>query len=360
MAQPNALPTQDRLAWLDYAKAIGIILVVFGHASRSIGRTSGLVWSDTLQSLDAVIYAFHMPLFFLIAGYAAGLQRSQGSFSFLKSLFWGVAVPYFVWSAIWIGLKVALPDTANVPLDISALGKILWQPVEHFWFLYHLFFIRAGWYGAKRLGGSSNTLLIGLTLAAAAASPVLMTARPDLDWISGFLTNFAIYGIGLVWLPMLLKQWGDSPPLRLMALGGALCLWGIAIGGSAGDLWPAIGGALVVVGIAKALPHPSSWGWRTFAFLGEASLAIYVMHLIAGTAVRVALTKAGLLNEAALLVSATLAGLVIPAVTYRAVLSATERFSFALTRYMGLGTATRSSYMSLWPAAEVKRPLSSS
>jgi fucose 4-O-acetylase-like acetyltransferase len=360
MAQPKALPPQDRLAWLDYAKAIGIILVVFGHASRSIGRTNGLVWSDTLQSLDTVIYAFHMPLFFLIAGFAAGLPRAQDTSSFLKSLFWGVAVPYFVWSALWVCLKVLIPDATNVPVGISALGNILWQPVEHFWFLYHLFFIRAGWYLAKRLSGPGAAVPIALTLAAAGASAILITSRPDLDWVSSFLKNFAIYGIGLVWLPMLLKQWGESPPLRLMTLGGALCLWGIAVGGAAGNIWPAIGGALVVVGIAKALPHPSSWGWNAFAFLGEASLAIYVMHLIAGTAVRVTLAKAGHLNEASLLVSATLAGLVIPAVTFWIALSAAQRIGPALPRLIGLGTATRSSYMSLWHAAQIKQPLSSS
>jgi fucose 4-O-acetylase-like acetyltransferase len=360
MAQPNALPTQDRLAWLDYAKAIGIILVVFGHASRSIGRTDGLVWSDTLQSLDTVIYAFHMPLFFLVAGYAAGLQRALDSSSFLKSLFWGVAIPYAVWSAVWIGLKVLLPDAANVPLDISALGNILWQPVEHFWFLYHLFFIRIGWYLAKRAGGSGDAVPIGLVLATAAASAVLMTARPDLDWVAGFLKNFAIYGIGLAWLPMLLKQWGNSPPVRLITLGGALCLWGIAIGGSAGAIWPAIGGALAVVGIAKALPQPSTMGWRTFAFLGEASLAIYVMHLIAGAGVRMALSKTGLLSEGSLLVTATLAGLALPAVAYWVVLSAAQRISPVLPRLVGLGPATRSAYIPLWQAAEMKRPLSSS
>ncbi len=360
MAQLKALPPQDRLAWLDYAKAIGIILVVFGHASRSIGRTNGLVWSETLQTLDDVIYAFHMPLFFLIAGFAAGLQRAQDSSSFLKSLFWGVAVPYFVWSAVWIGLKVALPDAANVPLDISALGKILWQPVEHFWFLYHLFFIRAGWYLAKRLSGPGEAVPIALTLAAAAASAILITSSPDFDWLAGFLKNFAIYGIGFVWLPMLLKQWGDSPPVRLMTLGGALCLWGIAIGGAAGNIWPAIGGALIVVGIAKALPQPASWSWRTFAFLGEASLAIYVMHLIAGAAVRMILSKSGLLTEGTLLVVDTVAGLVLPAVAYWVVLSASQKLGPMLPRLIGLGTATRSSYMSLWQAADIKRPLSSS
>ena len=46
---------QNRIYWLDTAKAIGIVLVVIGH---SIPEGFGKLW----------IYSFHMPLFFLISG----------------------------------------------------------------------------------------------------------------------------------------------------------------------------------------------------------------------------------------------------------------------------------------------------
>lgn len=358
MPPPAKSTPHNRLAWLDYAKAIGIVLVVFGHASRSIGRTSGLVWSDSLQELDAVIYAFHMPLFFLVAGYVAGLQKGQATASFAKLLWWGVAVPYFVWSAIWIGLKALLPDAANVPLDISALGNILWQPVEHFWFLYHLFFIRAGWFIANRIKGAGEALPMALVLASAAASAILLTVAPELHWVAGFLKNFAIYGIGLAWLPMLLKVWGETPSIRLVLLGGALCLWGFALGGAAANFWPALGGSFAVVGLAKALPKPDAITWRTFAYLGEASLAIYVMHLLVAAAMRAALAKTGLLSETALLVTATIAGLALPAFAYWCVLSASHRTGQPLTRWLGLGPATRSIYIPLRGAAGSRQPLS--
>jgi peptidoglycan/LPS O-acetylase OafA/YrhL len=45
-----------RLGWLDAAKGLGIILVVIGH-----------VW--TRGPVRDAIYAFHMPLFFIAAGY---------------------------------------------------------------------------------------------------------------------------------------------------------------------------------------------------------------------------------------------------------------------------------------------------
>ena len=47
--------TKKRLNYLDYAKGIGILLVVLGH----IYNNSVKLW----------IYSFHMPLFFIISGY---------------------------------------------------------------------------------------------------------------------------------------------------------------------------------------------------------------------------------------------------------------------------------------------------
>ena len=46
----------DRLAWVDNAKAFGMFLVVWGH-------TSGIH-----QDAKELIYAFHVPLFFFLAG----------------------------------------------------------------------------------------------------------------------------------------------------------------------------------------------------------------------------------------------------------------------------------------------------
>lgn len=57
-----------RIQWLDYAKGIGIFLVVLGHTLRAMVNSEILESSITVNSIDRWIYAFHMPLFFLISG----------------------------------------------------------------------------------------------------------------------------------------------------------------------------------------------------------------------------------------------------------------------------------------------------
>ncbi|MGX9367341.1 acyltransferase family protein [Desulfoplanes sp. PS50] len=57
-----------RIVWLDYTKAFGIFLVVYGHSLA------------TSSYVDKWIYSFHMPLFFLISGYLTKEKYLQRKF----------------------------------------------------------------------------------------------------------------------------------------------------------------------------------------------------------------------------------------------------------------------------------------
>lgn len=71
-----------REIWLDYVKAIGIILVVAGHCNLPEGITN-------------YIYLFHMPLFFFISGYLFP-RKIKSSKEFLKKKAKRLLYPYFV------------------------------------------------------------------------------------------------------------------------------------------------------------------------------------------------------------------------------------------------------------------------
>ncbi|WP_407260868.1 acyltransferase family protein [Klebsiella pneumoniae] len=70
-----------RETWVDYAKGIGIILVVFGHANRGLYSSGIYISPEIYHYLDNVIYSFHMPLFFLsfwvvfVSSIKTGLRR---------------------------------------------------------------------------------------------------------------------------------------------------------------------------------------------------------------------------------------------------------------------------------------------
>ncbi len=77
--------TQNRVAALDVAKAIGIVLVIFGHITRN----------DKALSL---IYSFHMPLFFFLSGITANFNRDH----YVLRKFRTLMVPYFIWAVVFL------------------------------------------------------------------------------------------------------------------------------------------------------------------------------------------------------------------------------------------------------------------
>src|SRR4051794_26860773 len=65
VAPPAPIERSGRFDFIDAAKAIGIVLVVLGHAP---GAPSGVV---------TLIYSLHMPLFFFLSGFLLSPARAD-------------------------------------------------------------------------------------------------------------------------------------------------------------------------------------------------------------------------------------------------------------------------------------------
>lgn len=80
----------SRIEWIDLLKGLAIILVVMGH----------MPYDDGCIALKGGIYSFHMPLFFLLAGFTAALSmgRSSSPWRFMVKRLVGIFIPYLVWS----------------------------------------------------------------------------------------------------------------------------------------------------------------------------------------------------------------------------------------------------------------------
>lgn len=89
-----------RYDWLDMAKGIGIVLVVMGH---------------TLFPLHSAIDVFHMPLFFLLAGFTLKVSRME---VFLLKKIDSIFIPYIFFSIVSILISCVVPHESifNGPL----------------------------------------------------------------------------------------------------------------------------------------------------------------------------------------------------------------------------------------------------
>lgn len=66
----SRLNKNDRIAWIDIAKGITIILVIIGHVVPFDSATRN------------VIFSFHMPLFFILSGYTNKFSNNIIQFFF--------------------------------------------------------------------------------------------------------------------------------------------------------------------------------------------------------------------------------------------------------------------------------------
>lgn len=83
---------ENRIHWIDVARALAILLIVFGHI---IGHC------DKLGLVLYYIQAFHVPIFFVISGFLFKTKEKQKYKGFVWQKFKRIMVPYFVFGLLF-------------------------------------------------------------------------------------------------------------------------------------------------------------------------------------------------------------------------------------------------------------------
>lgn len=119
--------TLKRIDWVDAAKCIGIFLVAFGHN-----------WLDS--KFCYFIFAFHMPLFFILGGITLNYVRDFKHTVYAKAK--AILLPYFFFALCIVGVYSFLSYTHNGDYDTLEQIRLfaLQRRHTHLWFLPVLFF----------------------------------------------------------------------------------------------------------------------------------------------------------------------------------------------------------------------------
>jgi fucose 4-O-acetylase-like acetyltransferase len=305
----------QRVAWIDAARGIGILLVVFGHVMRSL-IAQGVAPDDPLHRIvDAVIYDFHMPLFFLLSGLFATPAVACKRWSFLRNRIQAIVYPYLLWSLLQGISAIGASAHTSQLMTWSLLVAIPWKPIAQFWFLYALFLCQL----LLLLPGRYTLLaLLPVGMALSTFSPIdIMPTRFGYD-LPFFAAGYYVAAPrATAWLDdgrraatIAVVAWllflGLFVLSRDMGEKGAIAhafLWAEGLAGAAGTM--AI--ARLIAPYAKALLE-----------LGRASMPIYLLHVMAAAALRTLLLHywpdAGEAVYAALLM---LVGIVVPYAIFR-------------------------------------------
>lgn len=284
----------NRRYWIDYAKAIGIILVVYGHIARGIHSSDIAMPTHFFELTDSIIYSFHMPLFFFLSGlfFYHSLSKRGGKklvFSKIDTLFY----PYIIWSILQGTIEVALSSYTNGDATFTEVFTLLWSPRAQFWFLYALFVIFIFSTALFSLVSEKMALLVFLFSAILYIFPTLLPQ----GLIFTFITeNLVFFTFGIVFTMYLKAEYFSSMKIALAAISiFALSQWlfhdyfsmiythkGIL------SLLLALISIITIVSISSLIAQKH---YRFLAFIGASSMAIYLMHILAGSGTRVFLDK---------------------------------------------------------------------
>lgn len=113
--------SKERTDYIDIAKGIGIIFVIIGHSKID-------------ENLYNFIYAFHMPLFFIISGYLYDSEKwkNLGFMTLINKRFKAYIIPYFVLCFINLFINIPYEFIKNIR------GKeLLVSTLRHIWYIFY-------------------------------------------------------------------------------------------------------------------------------------------------------------------------------------------------------------------------------
>ncbi|MCW3148789.1 acyltransferase [Stutzerimonas stutzeri] len=285
---------QERNVWVDYAKAIGIILVVYGHVARGVFNAGLPMDEAEFVLVDSIIYSFHMPLFFFLSGlfFFDSLQK-RGKGGLIINKVDTIVYPFIVWSLLQGLIEVVLSNYTTGQVTLSEVFSLLWMPRAQFWFLYALFlvFIVCSFLYAR----ADRRYFLPLVVLFG----VLFVFKDDLTINSAtkfILGNTVFFALG-IWFNEV-KQYFLARFASLTLFFGTLFVAGqylfhVSFGMNYED------GGLPVLALATIsiffMVALSMWlgqfrvNW--LLFVGASSMTIYLMHILAGSGVRVILAS---------------------------------------------------------------------
>ncbi|WP_338347947.1 acyltransferase [Fructobacillus tropaeoli] len=296
-----------RIEWVDVAKAIGILLVVYGHVI--LGVHDAGVWGNTFsyRLQHSVIYATHMPLFFFLSGIFAvkWVQRVA------KTAIWQKAktllIPYFVWGIVQAVVMQVFSKSTNNGQGLGNAVQLPFMPYAQFWFLYDLFWIFMVYYLFLHVFKLSTKWYIGFAAVMFLISPFMGVWE---FWrIFYYMIFFALGTLVLNHSDLLDKVniWLNLILVVILHLIYFFVSMPTALH-NAFSFFVAMSGVVLLINLSKHIKSSA------IDYVGRNSMAIFLLHIIFTAGTRIVFTKLGLDNLYIQLIAGLFMGMLAPLV----------------------------------------------
>lgn len=309
-----------RYSWVDFAKGVAIILVVYRHILIGIERAD-LEPEKILMDISRGIYSFRMPLFFVLSGIFVRrsiMKRTNGVF--VADKFKTLMYPYLIWTFIQVTIQIFMSGYTNASRTIADYGYIFYQPraIDHFWFIYALFSISLVFLLVFRLFKGNRYGLMLFAFAIYAVSPwIHINIFSD---VCKYMIFFVIGdGIAALIDHEQYEKYKGSKYLNMIFLAvfasGQWLLLNYEDVNHLVFAVIALSGSLFTINLGFWLGNGR--GWYVIRVVGYHSMYVYILHVMVSAASRIFLMKVmGIDSVPLLLTVGTILGIIVPIIFY--------------------------------------------
>jgi len=307
---------ESKTEWVVYAKANGIMLVVYGHMARGLDKANIALPEAFYRLADSIIYSFHMPLFFFLSGlfFYASFNK-YGSKQFVLNKVDTIVYPYLLWSLLQGTLEATLSSYTSANISFAQVFSLLWSPRAQFWFLYALFAI---FVLATIIFSTLNKRWISLVLL---LSIVLYWLTADIDsaHLARFIPENFVYFMFGVWFSSRYNNMLAYSPRRWLLSATAFVIaqylfhvsWQLNYEDR--GVWALLVAVLSINFIINLAHFLSRLHMPIMVFIGNASMVIYLLHIMAGSGTRIVLKSVLHIQSTSIhLIMGCLFGLLLP------------------------------------------------
>lgn len=301
-----------RIEWIDYAKACTCFLVVLGHIIQSLQKANIDPYSNITAFIEWFIYLFHMPIFMCISGmlYIKNKKdftwENYKKFSIKKII--NLAIPYFTFYVIFVGLNMLFSRHVNSARGIEDLLKIFNQPIAPFWFLYALLSIFLVIPFLEKILKGNKTHIFFLLLMLKIISIFITT---KIYFIDSVMEYSVFFYLGAFFYDKKQKTRNYMSVLYFIL---ALIYYKLRTGlnvnvASLLKIFFAIAGIYVFLNIFRNINKS-----KILDTFKDYTFQIYLTHTIFAAAFRIILLKLGIINYFIHLITGVLIGIYIPVI----------------------------------------------
>lgn len=329
----------------EYAKFIGIILVVFGHTLRGLISANIAPDDHVWQTVDRAIYLFHMPLFFFLSGLFILNNLKKSGFHEIVLRYSGVLlVPLIVWSYIHFSAQFLASSDVNHPVTIQEVLMAPFPPKQHFWFLGALYICVL--VAALLSGFRCNKSLLKIVFVGLVAALIIVPQNDVTDFMNAgdwqslagqTLKHMPYFLLGAVIGNSVFYKWKISNSLLFIAF--LISIIGYISIESPPEIMRIFASIICVLSLYQLIcnfaptQRNASDKFDMAIFIGLNSMIIYLAHVIAAAGTRTILSKLGISDIYLHLGLGTLAGLLMPLILVPISLKAGKSFP-VISRYI--------------------------